>query len=292
MIYSFLYVLVNSCAAVLIQKLYYSISPLFSLLVTATIATVFFNLLNIHSLKKMYSACWKEKRLWFGVMVTILVMWNCSMIGPGLIGAALYNFLYFAFVGMLGFMSLALKDFEKNRIKLYFGLCILLLLIIVIGSEFYYFSTKTTLIGILLGLIGGAVTFLYFKQSQAITKRMHLTPTQILAVRFYLTIIVTFVILPHGSFIQYSTVNNFSHLLLLAALSLIIPLFFQQKGLEKISSEQYSIIVSLCPVVSAILQELVFKDVHLAYVIVYLAYSFIIFLSYLLGKTRKGVATS
>ena len=46
MIYSFLYVLSFSIALIIIQKLDLSIPPLFSLLITASIATVYFNLIN------------------------------------------------------------------------------------------------------------------------------------------------------------------------------------------------------------------------------------------------------
>jgi vacuolar-type H+-ATPase subunit I/STV1 len=46
MIYSFLYVLAMSIAIVLIQKLDMSIPPLFSLLITASIASFYFNIIK------------------------------------------------------------------------------------------------------------------------------------------------------------------------------------------------------------------------------------------------------
>ena len=286
MIYSFLYVIVFSVAAVMIQKMYFSVSPFFSLLITATIATLYFNLVNIGKLKMMYNACWKEKWLWLSIMLTVLVMWNCSMIGPGLIGASLYNFLYFAWLGMLGFVFLSLQDFNKNRIKLYLGVCVLVLLAVIIVIEFHHGFSRNVLMGILLAFIGGTSAFVYFKQSQAILKKVKLSATQILGVRFYLTVIVLFVMLPKGSFDLYFTVKNSLELGLLAFLSLIIPLYFQQKALEKISSEQNAIIMSLCPVSIAFLQELIFKDVTLSYIFIYLSYTSIVVISYFLSKRQ------
>src|SRR5260221_289840 len=102
MIYSFLYVLIFSIALVLIQKLDIIIPPLFSLLVTATIATIYFNLINKTSLKKIYAHCFQNKTDWCFVMCIVLVMWSTTMVGPGKVGASLFNFIYFAWLGTLG----------------------------------------------------------------------------------------------------------------------------------------------------------------------------------------------
>jgi len=104
-IYSFFYVITFSLAAILIQKLYFSISPFFSLLITASIATLYFNLINFGKLKTIYRHCWGEKQLWLAIMATILVMWSCTMSGPGLVGASFYTFLIFSWMGTLGFLT-------------------------------------------------------------------------------------------------------------------------------------------------------------------------------------------
>lgn len=284
LIFSFLYVLAFSVASVLIQKLYSSISPFFSLLITAIIATVYFNLVNVGKLKKLYRDCWKEKKLWLAVMITILIMWNCTMNGPGLLGASFYTFLVFAWLGVLGYVSLGLK--EKNKIALYTGVCILVLIFVGIGLVFQSFSLKTAL-GVVVGLIGGGSVFIYFKQSQALIKRVKLPPTQILAVRFYLTIIVLFIFVPKDSFSVYLNLDNVSYLVFLAFISLIIPLYFSQKALEHISSEQHAIINSLCPIFAAVLQEWFFRDLNWNFVFIYVLYSATIAGSYCMTRIQK-----
>lgn len=284
MIYSFLYVLVYSAASVFIEKLYFSISPFFSLLVTACIATFYFNIVNIGKLKKIYAECWREKKLWLGIMVTVLIMWNCTMTAPGLIGASLYNFLYFSWLGALGFLSLCIIDWKKNNMKLFAGIGILILIIITLwlflGSAF----TKVSLLGIFLALLGGSSAFIYFKQSQTLIKRIQLSATQILAVRLYLTIILLVIIFPKDNISTLLTVKNMLELALLAVMSLIIPLYFQQKALEKISSEQNAIIMSLSPVVSAFMQQMILGDVDSKFIIIYILYSLIIAGSYISNK--------
>jgi drug/metabolite transporter (DMT)-like permease len=286
-IYSFLYVLIFSVALVLIQKLDISIPPLFSLLVTASIASIYFNLINLHRLKEMYHDCFRNSSLWILIMSIVLLMWGCTMIGPGKIGASSFNFLYFAWLGTLGFVSLSFQDWKKNRMKFYFGLSILLLIVANIFLELQESFTSDTGLGIFLALAGGTSSFVYFKASQAFTKKTHLSATQILSVRFYLSIIVLFIILPKHNVSEYLSLNNSLSLVLLAFCSLIIPLYFSQKALEKITSEQHAIINSLCPAVTGVLQEIIFNDLKVEQMVIYLLYSGVIGFSYLMSRFRQ-----
>ena len=150
MIYSFLYVLVFSIALILIQKLDVTIPPLFSLLVTATIASLYFNLINKNHLKKMYAECMQNKMSWISVMLIVLVMWATTMIGPGKIGASLFNFIYFAWLGMLGLMMPALKSWDENKNKFFFGMCLLSLIILNIFFELKTSISYESIYGIIL----------------------------------------------------------------------------------------------------------------------------------------------
>lgn len=290
MIYSFLYVLIFSIALVLIQKLDISIPPLFSLLVTVTIASLYFNLINKQHFKKMYSDCFSNKKQWLSVMSIVLIMWATTMIGPGKIGALLFNFIYFAWLGMLGFFLLSFQNWEKHRIKFYFALCLLTLIIVNIAFELQLSFSSEALTGILLALLGGTSSFIYFKQSQALAKKADLSATQVLAVRFYLAIIVLLLIVPKHHISEYLTPSNIFNLLLLASFSLIIPLYFSQKALEKITSEQHAIINSLCPIVTGILQQIIFHDLKSQQILIYLLYSLAIFCFYLIEKFNQKMA--
>lgn len=287
MIYSFLYVLVFSIALILIQKLDVSIPPLFSLLITASIASLYFNIVNKNHLKKIYTDCFNNKKQWLLVMLIVLIMWGTTMIGPGKIGASLFNFIYFAWLGMLGFIVLSFKNWREYKIKFYFGLCLFLLIIASVFFELRSSFSYQTLYGIFLALAGGTSSFIYFKNSQALAKNAHLSATQVLAVRFYLSIIVLFIILPKQHVVHYLTFDNLVTLVFLAFLSLIIPLYFSQKALEKISSEQHAIINSLCPIVTGVLQQVTFNDLKNEQMIVYFLYTLSIVCFYFITKYGK-----
>lgn len=279
--------MVFSIALVLIQKLDVSIPPLFSLLITASIASLYFNIINRNHLKKIYADCLANKKSWFSVMVIVLIMWATTMIGPGEIGASLFNFIYFSWLGMLGFMFLSYQDWQKHRIKFYFGLCLLSLVIANVFFELRSSFSYEAISGIFLALLGGTSSFVYFKQSQALSKNAHLSATQVLAVRFYLAIVVLLLILPKHDAVNYLTLGNLFNLVLLAFFSLIIPLYFSQKALEKITSEQHAIINSLCPIVTGILQEIVFNDLRIEQMAIYFLYTLAIACFYFINKFNQ-----
>ena len=159
--YSLLFVIICSCSGVLVQKLFFLVPPTLSLLVTTCIATVYFNLVNIKKLHGVYQLCVQEWRLWFATMLVVALMWYCAMNAPGLIGAALYNFLYFIWLGILGFFFLAFKRKKIDRHSLFLGIFSLLLIIILLSDSFirHGFSEKR-FIGVVLSFIGGKTSLM------------------------------------------------------------------------------------------------------------------------------------
>lgn len=277
--YALLYVVIYSTGSVLVQKLYLSIPTTFTLMVAAFITALFFNLVNLKSIGKIHVAFWQQKRLWLAIMVTILIMWFCTMTGTGALGASLYNFLYFASVGTLGFLSLGLSA-GPQRVKLYFGLLASALIGGVLAYNCKIHWSVHYGYAIAMPIVGAVCSFIYFKQSRAVMVKSQLSASQVLAMRFYLTIILLFFITPHTDFVTYGTLPNLGLLTLLAALTLIAPMYFLQRALGKITSEQSAIIISLTPMVTAVLQEAAFQDVDFKYLIIYFAYTLILLMSY------------
>ncbi|NNM59624.1 MAG: EamA family transporter [Legionellales bacterium] len=289
MIYSLIFILITAFSMLFIQHLDATIPAMLTLLVTTTIAILYFNLVNLNNLKSIYSTCWKHKKLWFAMMLSVLVMQAGAMIAPGIIGASLHGFLYFSWLGALGFLSLGWQDWQKNYMKFYCGLCIVGLIIVNICFALNNTFSEKVLFGLLCSLISGTSAFVYFKQSQTIIKTMQLSASKILAVRFYLTIPLAFAFLPFNSLTHYFSYENLFSIVLLAFISMIIPLYFSQKALEKITSEQNAIIMSFCPALTAIFQEIIFHDVTIQSGFVYLLYSIVILWFYIAQKQIEKI---
>lgn len=289
MIYSFFYVLMASVGLVLTEYLDQSVPPLLSLIIASLIATIFFHVVNFGKWRSLYIGCWKQKWLYLALMLSVLIIWVCSMYGPELLGASQFNFFYFSSLGGLGFFIKAVKEFEAKRMELYIGSIIIILMVVVIYDNPNGHGITNFLIGIFLSLLAGIFSFIYFKQSQALLKKASLSATQILATRFYLTIIVLFLIVPKENLFVYLTIKNVIEILLLSFLTMIVQLFFVQKALEKISAEQNSIIVSLTPAITGILQQTMFKNVPALYVSIYFFYAFLIVLYNLINMKKIQV---
>lgn len=284
MIYSFLYVIVFSFALILIQKLDSSVPPLFSLLITSSIATIYFNLINRKHLKAMYTDCIKNKMEWVSVMAIVLIMWATTMIGPGKIGASLFNFIYFAWLGTIGMMMLGIQNWKKNKSSFWLGLLVFLLILFSIFLKVKSSFSMNFLYGIGMAILGGTSSFIYFKQSQNFSNRAHLSATQVLAVRFYLAIFVLAIFTPKEHMTTYMTAPHLTELFILAFFSLITPLYFSQKALEKITPEQHAIINSLCPFCTGILQKIFFHDITIHQISIYAGYSLLITSFYFFKK--------
>ena len=263
------------------QKLYFTFPPTFSLLVAAIIATLYFNLINVRHWKTIYQHCLQQWQLWLAIMVVIAIMWFCSMSAPGMIGAAVYNFIYFSWLGALGFFFLGFSNKRANWRAIITGLALVILIIILLID---YLDThtysSTQMLGVALSLIGGTTSFIYFKQSQLLTSRTNLSATQILATRYYLTIIAMIAITPFHGVSHNLTIYNSFLLVLLAIISLIAPLYCIQKALDHVSPERNAIYVSLTPIVTAFLQEAVFHNVNFDYLIIYILYAIVMGVSY------------
>jgi len=113
-----------------------------------------------------------------------------------------------------------------------------------------------------------------------------MSATQILAVRFYFTILISFLTIPGKHIYPYLTIQNISEIILLAFLTMVIQLYLVQKALEKNSTEQNSIIISLTPAITGLLQEITFKNLTWTYIIIYLLYAFLIALAANLAKWK------
>jgi hypothetical protein len=276
MIYSVLYILFFSFGLVLIQKVDVNISPFFSLLFASVLATIYFNVVNFRKLKAIYLHVFQNKKIWLIVMLIVLWMWLTTIFGPGLIGASFFNFIYFALLGILGFLFTSLKDFNKNKNKFYLGVTISLLL----AFSIIFFLTKNfdlnKVIGILLALLGGVGSFVYFKQSQIFMRKTNFSASQVLAVRFYLAIFLLSFLSPFRQTITTLHFNQWLDLLMLTLATFIIPLYFSQKALEKISAETHAIINSFCPLITGVFQWVFFRDLAVFNIIIYFLYAFLI----------------
>lgn len=290
MYFNWIYVFLTAFSAVLRQIGGRNIDPAFILLIGSILAVFYFHLINYSKIKSIYQHCFKYRKNWFYLSLIVAVMWITSIYAPSLIGASLHTTIYFSVLGICGTAWLYFQKNQKNISGLVglFGLCGILIYMVV--RSILIHRNHFEIFGIMLPVLGGVSGFLYAKQSANFMSLSGLSATQVLAVRFYLTIIFCFFLLPGHSLIS---LNAYSFLMSasIGAFCLIIPLYFTQKGIEKSGPEVSAIIVSTSPFFTSVFEEAYFKNLTWETFFISGLYAFFAVLPFIVRWMKTGLSS-
>jgi hypothetical protein len=255
-IYSFGYVFVTAFSMTFIQSLPEQYSPLLSLFITALFTTLFFHVVNYKKIADIYKISFKYKYSTALLCLNSLIMWVLTFYGNRELGSFGYIFLTFIIASIISFFIL-----QRNRTSFFsfytfsiFGLIGILLLGVI---QLKKSTIIPSYLPVWLGITGGIVSYLNRKQIHIFSRKTKLPATAILAVRFYGILLI----LGLGTTHNWGVVNLylFWTLLLLAIVTFIIPLYFNQRAIMDLGAEKHSIICALCPSVTYIIQSIYIK---------------------------------
>lgn len=254
-----IYAIVTAISFVFIDKIDSYINPLISLMFMALGATLWFNLINIKSLMRLYSVCYKDYN-YILLTIVIAINWLASIYAPHYSDPFVYLAIYFIVLAICGFIANYLQARYKNDL-ISCGFLLLALICIVL---FYDIAGNRQLnIGLVLGIIGGLSAYVYAKLSAKICKKNSLSSSQLLAVRF-IPLCIILLILIHLNHIEVKlTFLNLIALTLMTIISLIIPVYFYQQAINKLGAGKSSIIVAFTPIITFILFTISEKQVSL-----------------------------
>lgn len=283
MIFSWLYVFFNAISALLRQLCGLVVSPAFILLMGSIFSIIYFHCINLKHLTFIYKTAYHYYRHWFALNISITAMWLAAFYAPSLIGASLSSFLFFGLLSLLGLIFMQHQHKKINQLKHLSSLLLLILFLSTIVTNLIAHFNQTELFGIILASIAGIAGFIYSKQSAQFVKLTSFTTSQILATRFYLTIPICLILLPHPVFLGISR-HNFIFAFITALFCLIIPIYFSQKGIEKAGPERNAVICGTMPLVTALLQNYYVNPISWHNLSFYLLYSIIISLPFMAKK--------
>ena len=224
------------------STLFLFFSFLFSLL--------FFNLINIRNIKKIYTKSIDNKFDFIKINLFILILWSSSFLAPTYFGAPYSVLMIFSTVGILGTFSRIVKNEDKyGNLQRYFAIALYSTSIILILT--HVFSAHVYK-GFLLSLTSGIFTFLYIRDSQKFSFKSGLQASEILAVRYWgVIVILPFFCINHGySLPSHLNLNLFLLCTFVAFISMVLPVYFNQKSLYYIDYKLSSAILSFVPFVA------------------------------------------
>lgn len=269
MFYSWIYVFVNAFSALLRQMSGDFISPALLLLVSCVIAVLYFHLVNLGKLRKIYQQCLEYKKEWAMLSLLVTVIWLAAIYSPIYLGASLYTFIFFAISGILG---TAARYHQGTHRSIHFLISMIGLLMLVLMVTVMNLNSSQNDLGIFLAFIGGIAGFIYSMKSSAFMKSSQLSASQVLAVRFYLTMLACCFFIPAHAYSQFN-LQNVAMAFMISLFCLIIPLYFVQKGIEMAGPERNAIIASTVPLIACVFEQTYYHHTNTTIFIICILYS-------------------
>lgn len=254
---AFLYSIFTAISFTFIDKLDDFINPYYSLFIMSIIATLFFNIVNIKDLKKVYQHCYDNKLLYFAMTISIGINWVCSIFAPNIGDPFIYLSLHFICLAGCGLIFIKKESF-KHKILDYICVVIYLILIYFTFKRYQIGTHRSLFVGEALGIIGGISGYLYafFSNKLAKVNNANLAPTQILAVRLLPLILVLLGVIMHNKVSLYLNTKDIIIEMIMAIFTLIIPMYFSQLAIKLLKVNKFSIIVSSAPLFTFIVFSL------------------------------------
>lgn len=224
--------------------------PFFSLFCTTLLGIIYFNVVNISKLREIYCACFQEKYLWILISLCVSGNWITTFYALSQINPFVFLFTYFSSSAIVG----AFFQYLKTKQHASMMIAILLLLMLFIFFEFHHVGYSFSLVaGISSAIASAFFGYGYRRTSVTFSQKTKLSATGVLAVRFYLLLLIAFILSLMQK--QFGVINLHVgvQFIVLSVVTFLIPLYCMQRSVLLIGAEYFSILTSLCPAITAIL---------------------------------------
>ena len=241
--YAIGYILCVAFVSVIRAKLLLVLSPITVLLISSTLASIYFHLINYKHGRSLYKKFSNRKLSFVALNFLVALMWFATYYSIYFSSAAIFVFEFFMVGGFLSMVSgQRLVVSQKIMLLLFAGL---------IFAPFFIY--KMQYLGILLGITAGGCGFLYNILSDRIASSLSINASQILASRFWLLILVSAALLPKDFSAQLSFYTLLTTIFI-TVLSFILQIWLNQKSVLTIGGKESSYIASFAPALTFLVQ--------------------------------------
>lgn len=241
-----MYVFLTAISFVFIDSLCAAIHPMVALFIMSTIALLVFNLLSLKTLKKTYVACYKHWGTFLLMSFVLGVDWTSMVYATHLSDPFIAMSALFITLALIGFIV----QYRKYHSWYYlFGGLLLIASLVLLISSYQIANTRNVFQGLFLGMLAGIAFYIYIVQSDKLSKQANLSAVEILATRFWVLFFVSSGYL-YGKNLHDILAANWMLLLFISFASLIIPIYFNQKAIQKLGPSVAAILISFVPPVT------------------------------------------
>lgn len=284
----FLYIVLISISFVFIDQVGSRIPPFFLLFMMSLLAILWFNLINIKTIKNTYTVCFNNMTLFVSMTFFVGINWLCSIYAPSGSDPFVYLLVNCTTLAILGFLKRFFLD--KSKLAL-LSILLLLLCMIYLYAHYKIIVHRSLKLGMTLGAIGGVTAYFYAITSNRLQQKGNLSSTQILAVRFWPLFFILSGIVVHKH-LFYLNSKDFVTIIFMAFATLIAPVYFCQQSIRKIGVSKTSMIFSIIPLCVFILYAISRHTFNLANFIICLAATVALITPYLAKHIMTGTKTT
>ena len=250
-----LYVIIASITFVLLTKMSSSIDPVISLFFLSGVAVVCFNLLGVRRVVSTYKTAATNWILCLQISIAIGLDWVFMLFASIKSDPFVAMGSIFVTLAILGFLNLF--KVSRNRANI-FSVFLLVISLILMACFYNFGNYEYTLIGIGFGFLAGLSFYFYIIYSTKLTNKTQMSPIQVLSLRFWVLFIGSSFFLPKSAFVIIK--DKYIELTLISILSVVIPIFFNQKALQKLGSGIASVFFCFVPPVTYLFYAIINKN--------------------------------
>jgi drug/metabolite transporter (DMT)-like permease len=255
-IFLLLYCLCTALSSVLIGATEQGLTLGVTMFYSFFISMVFCNVINITRFKHYLPTLKQLKRPIIILNITTTVVWIGMFYALLFVSPAIVTSLYLGAIPIATFLlqrKNIVNSIEKRSTKIFVALIALILLALIIDDLQQVTDWSHAIIGMVVCIacaMAGAVSNIKAREIG-----MQKIPTSmVMAVRLYVIVIVAALLLPFDRGHLLLNGHVLWQVTVIAALSLVVPLFLLQKGLERIDALYVSILMPFIPVMTFFMQ--------------------------------------
>lgn len=261
-IFVVIYCLLTAGSAVYVSDVESIVHPFVTVFYSFLFGTIFYNLFNLKKEKRIFQKTLKNLKTVTKLNITTVFNWLLLFYPLKFIEPTVGISIYVAIRPITTFF-LTFKDYSTKKEKLtelFFCLIIAFVLMLIIYDDFSRITDSTSeLINIFLvviAAISGSLTSIY---AFDLSKKNFVT-SQVLSVRFILLIISSLILAFVNSYTIYITEPTFLRLLVVTIISVVLPMYFLQKGLENVGPMLVAYLIPFIPIFTCLIQIFYFHE--------------------------------
>lgn len=235
MAYLLLYILITVASYISIHAAC-NAYPQELLILICTFGTIFFfTCVTYKNITTVYLKLFKQKSLYFLLLLSITVIWASTFLGIHYISPTFFMFIMMTIGALYG--ACANYIFSKKRIDFVILILVSICALFFLASIIVYYEIKQAIFLIVFSLVVGLFDYLYAKTSYVLSNKLLLSASEILASRFWLifaitlTLVLSSQIAGHQNYLPYLFDYKFYWVTFLIMLSsFIVPIYCYQKS--------------------------------------------------------------